>query len=103
MTVPDLPASRREVDLLREEVHRLDDHGTRGVLAMQSQLTELVKDMTELKTEVNNRFGEHQQMHDKIERERRSGRQWMVGTAIAALLLLVAIITLLFQISGRVH
>ena len=99
----DLPASRREVDQLREELHRIDDHGTRGVTAMQVQVTDLIKDVLDLKSEMNNRFQKHQQQHEVAERERRAGRRWLLSTVIAALVVLVAILTLLLQIAGKVR
>lgn len=99
----DSPATRREVDQLREELHRIDDHGTRGVTAMQVQVTDLIKDVLDLKNDVNSRFQAHQDAHDTAERERRSGRRWLLSTVIAALVVLVAILTLLLQIAGRVR
>lgn len=104
MTVqPEAAASQREVDILREELHRLDDHGTRGVGAIQAQLTDVVRDIIELKTEMNGRFEAHQRIHDQDHRDRITGRRWLIGTAIAGLLAMVAIITLLLQILGHVH
>lgn len=99
----DAPATRREMDQLREELRRIDDHGTRGVGVLQAQVTDLVKDVVELKADMNTRFQAHQRQHEVAERERRAGRRWLIGTVIAALVVLVAILTLLLQIAGKVR
>jgi hypothetical protein len=99
----DQPASRREVDILRGELHRLDDHGSRGVGAIQAQLTDLVKDVTEMKSEMNSRFEAHQRVHDQDHRDRAAGRRWLVGTGIAALMAMVAVLGLLVEILARVR
>lgn len=103
MTLTDEPATRREVDLLRDEVHRLDDHGTRGVAAMQIQVTDLIKDVLDLRSDMNSRFTEHQRQHVESEATRRAGRRWLIGTVIATLVLLVAILGLLLQVISRVR
>lgn len=99
----DLPATRREMDMLRDELHRLDDHGSRGVGVMQTQMTDLVKDVTELKSEVNQRFEAHRIEHEKAARERVVGRRWLVGTGIAGLTAMTAMLALLFEILAKVH
>jgi hypothetical protein len=84
--MPEEPyATRRELDQLRQDLTRLDDHGSRGVGAIQLQLTELVKDTTELKTDMSNRFAAHEVQHEKQERERVSGRRWLIGISVTAL------------------
>ena len=99
----DLPATRREVDILRDEVHRLDDHGSRGVGAIQTQLTDLVKDLAEMKSEMNNRFEAHQRVHDQDHRDRISGRRWLITTGIAGLVSMATVVGLLIEILSKVH
>ena len=89
---PDEPVSQREMDQLREDVHRLDDHGTRGVAAMQSQLTDVIKDILELKSEVNTRFDAHQRVHEQDAAARLAGRRWAVGTFLIALGIVVTLL-----------
>ncbi len=89
---PDEPVSRREMDQLREDVHRLDDHGTRGVAAMQSQLTDVIKDILELKSEVSARFDAHQRVHERDEAQRVASRRWAVGTFLIALGIVVTLL-----------
>lgn len=77
--------SQREFDQLRAEVTRIDDHGTRGIGTIQTQLTEVVKDVTELKSEVNSRFAEHQRQHEREQADRAVNRRWGIGLAVAVL------------------
>lgn len=106
----DLPATRREVDLLRDELHRLDDHGSRGVGALQVQLTGLVKDLTEMKADVNThfddvdkRFDAHQRVHDQDHRDRVTGRRWLMGIGVAGVASMAGVGGLLFEILSRLH
>ena len=103
LAAPEPAATQREVDILREEVHRLDDHGSRGVGAIQAQLTDVVRDITELKAEMSTRFEAHQRVHDQDHRDRVQGRRWLIGTAIAGLVAMAAALTLLVDILGHVH
>ena len=106
MTVPEPSASQRELDLLRADqralshrVDELDTHGTRPVLQLQASFLELVKDVAGLAAAGDR----HQQQHDQEIRDRTVGRRWLVGTGLAGLAAMVAMLTLLLQILGRVH
>lgn len=81
----ELWVTQREFDQLRGEVTRLDDHGTRGVGIVQQQLTDVIKDVLELKTEISSRFAEHQRQHEREENDRAANRRWLVGLGIAML------------------
>lgn len=85
MTDSEPVASRREVDQLREDLRRIDEHGTRGIGVLQTQLTDVVKNVTEMKAEVNARFEAHQRVHDRDEQLRISGRRWTIATAATML------------------
>jgi hypothetical protein len=82
---PEPYASRRELDQLREDLRRLDDHGSRGVGAIQIQLTALVRDMAELKIDTSSRFAEHFRQHEADAAQRRSDR-WKAAAVVAALI-----------------
>lgn len=86
--------TRGEFDLLRQMVGNLDsrvttidDHGTRGVGAIQIQLSEVIKDLADMKAEFKAEL-----------RARLSARRWaigiMVGSAGAFGGLLTAVVTL---------
>lgn len=83
--MPDEYATRRELDQLRQELIRMDDHGTRGVSVVQSQLTDVIKDVLELKSEVNKRFADHQRLHEREEDQRSANRRWALGFGVAIL------------------
>jgi len=113
----------REFDMLREDVARvttrlnsIDDHGTRGVVGLTVQITELIREFNEFKLQVMTRFTSHDNLHDKEERERaelaikaaedarleriqrRNSRRWIAGFSASAVLALCAVITLLVYI-----
>lgn len=85
MGMADEYVTQREFDQLRSELIRIDDHGTRGIGTIQAQLTEVVKDVTELKGEVNSRFAEHQRQHERELADRAVNRRWGIGVAVAML------------------
>ena len=99
------PVTRGEFDLLAQIVStnqaRLDQGG--GVGVVQAQLVGVIKDLAELKAEVDKRFDAHQLVHDRDQADRVNGRRWMIGTLIAALVLLVAVLGLVAQIAARVR
>lgn len=87
--------SQREFDQLRADMHRMDDHGTRGISGVLAQLAEVIRDVAELKAETNSRFSEHQRQHDREADERASARRFTVTTTVAILVLLVAMLALI--------
>jgi hypothetical protein len=103
MTSPEIPASRREVDQLRAEMLRLDDHGGRGVIALQVQMVDLIKDVTEMKTDMNTRFDAHAKVHEADEQRRIAGRRWVVGSVIGGTAAMATVIALLFDVLGHLH
>ena len=69
---------------LSRRIDRIDEHGTRGIAPLAVQLTEVVKDVAELKTEMRGWFRDHEEMHRVEERSRLSTRRWTIGIIIAA-------------------
>lgn len=103
-------ATRRELAMLQKVVEansdrltRIDDMGTRGVGVVQSQLNELVKDVGELKGEMNAKFADHVKTHADDAKARKDDRRWLIGTAIAALASSATAIGLLLEILSRIH
>jgi hypothetical protein len=103
VTSPEIPASRREVDQLRAEMLRLDDHGGRGVIALQVQLVDLVKDVTEMKVEMNTRFDAHAKVHADDAARRVAGRRWLIGAVIGGAASMATVIGMLYDILSHVH
>lgn len=87
---------RRDLDRLERRIEQMDTHGTRGVGVVQSQLADVIKDLAKLE----GRMQAHDQVHVQEARDRASNRRWMVSTAIAFLVLLVAILALLIGQHG---
>jgi hypothetical protein len=99
--------TRGEFDLLKSMVESnrarlegIDQSGTKGVAVVQTQLNEVVRDLVELKAEVDKRFDAHIRQHAQEARDRVTGRRWLIGTSLAALAIVV---TLLLNITIRLH
>jgi hypothetical protein len=97
--VSDDLVTRGEFELLRQMVSAnetriasIDQSGTRGVGIVQQQLTDVVKDLVELKAEMNARFDAHMKTHEQDERDRVSARRYTLTTVIAALAIIVGLL-----------
>ena len=109
--MPEEPyATRRELDMLAARVDSIDRDGTRGVIALQAQLTDVMKDITMLTSDVNMVkkdtalwFEKHGGQHEQDLKDRTSSRRWMIGTVIAGLVSMAAVLTLLVQIFQNIH
>lgn len=73
----------------------MDEGGTRGVSAIQVQVTELVKDITELKTKLEAHELAHVAEARQRDADRRETRRYALTTTIAAVATLIAVATLL--------
>ncbi len=91
--------TRGEFDMLRQIVtaNQTRIEGIGAIGAVQVQLAEVVKDLTELKADVTKRFDDHMRIHQQDQMARVSGRRWQVGTVIAVLVLLVSILGLVIN------
>ena len=96
-------SSEVEIAKLSVRIESINDHGSRGVATMQMQLTDLIKDVVELKVDMNARFEAHQKVHDQDQKARVTGRRWMTTTVIAALVLVAGVLSLLVEILTRIH
>ena len=97
---------RREFDQLhqtdrdlRQAISDLDNHGSRGVLQLTGQVTDLIKDVAEMKLT----FQSHETLHEKEETQRRGTRRWITGTIIAGMGGFAAVITLLVDVLQHVR
>jgi hypothetical protein len=57
----------------------IDQAGTRGVGALSVQVAEVIKDVSDMRRELD----EHGKQHQAEAAARQSGRRWLVGSAIA--------------------
>ena len=95
----DVVVTRGEFELLKQIVasnqarlEGIDSGGTKGVAVVQSQLTDVVKDLAELKGEVDKRFDAHMREHALEAQARIAARRWAIGTAIAGLAIIVTLL-----------
>lgn len=102
LTNPEPAASQREFDQLRQRLDTMDVHGTRGVGVIQVQVTELVKDLAELRISTAARADAHERQHVQDVHDHRNQLRWLTGTAIAAVVALAAILTLVIDIASHV-
>lgn len=79
---------------LARRVESMDQGGTRGVAVIQVQVTGLTKQLSDLETDMRTWQVAHSATHDAEATRRLSGRRWAVGTAIACLGALIALITM---------
>ena len=85
----DIDRIDRDISGLRTDLRNLDDHGSRGVVGLQVQVSQLIKDVAQvepaieaLRQEVRNQFALHEQSHQAEEMRRTSRTRWLVGTAL---------------------
>jgi hypothetical protein len=102
VTASEPAASRRELDLLREDIralsHRLDGldtHGPRGMLTLTANMTELTRDLAEVRGELT----EHRVAHADEARSRTKSRRWAITASLGAATLL----TMMAQILAHLH
>jgi hypothetical protein len=103
----DVIVTRGEFELLKSIVasnqsrlEGIDLGGTKGVAVVQTQLVDVVKDLAELKAEVDKRFDAHMRDHAQETKDRTAARRWAIGTFIAAL---TVVVTLLLNITFRLR
>ena len=92
-----------DIDYLWRRLDYIDENGTRGIGPIHAQLSNVVADLAELKTQTIVWQERHHDEHSAAATSAVNGRRWVIGTCIAALVLLLAVLTLLFQIAGRIR
>lgn len=66
--------TREEFLAMARRLDQIDATGTRGVAVLAVQIQELAKD-----------FAKHEQVHDREEARRMSGRRWLFAMAVAVI------------------
>lgn len=100
-------ATRRELDLLREDFRDLRNEvqpivsGASGVPVLQDRMIELVKDVGDLRLDMNQRFTDHLKAHEQANRDRVSGRRWLIGISFTALGALCGLYVMIFDLLSR--
>jgi hypothetical protein len=106
VTTGEPAASRRELDLLREDIralsHRLDGldtHGPRGMLTLTANMTELTRDLAEVRGELT----EHRVAHADEARSRTKSRRWAITASLGGAATAATLLTMMAQILAHLH
>jgi hypothetical protein len=85
----DIDRLDRRIDANEIRITALDDHGSRGVVALQVQVAQLIADVAKvepaieaLRQEMKTDFALHEKSHQIEESRRTSRSRWLVGTAL---------------------
>jgi hypothetical protein len=71
--------------------------------ALSVQMTEVIKDIAELKADSRARWDHHEAQHTTEAQTRLVGRRWLIAIGVACLGSMAAVLGLLIQILGHVH
>lgn len=106
VTTGEPAASRRELDLLREDIrtlsHRLDGldtHGPRGMLTLTANMVELTRDLAEVRGEMI----EHRAAHADEARSRTKTRRWAITAGLGGAGTAATLLTMMAQILAHLH
>ena len=69
------------------------------MIVVQQKVSDLIQQVGEL----NGEFVSHEKRHEQNDRERISGRRWIIGTGIAGVASMSAMIALLVDVAQHVH
>lgn len=92
--VRDQYASQRELDLLRQRIDQMDQHGTRGVGTLQVRIDEIIKDLTEMKVGYSTWQTDHLALHKAETDNAKQSRRYILTTSIAILAVVVAVLAI---------
>ena len=91
--------TRGEFEMLRQMVQQnqnrlenIDASGTRGVAVIQSQMTDLIRDMADLKAEFKS---------EQI--TRIQGRRWVLAMAITGTAAIAGLVSALIEVVTHIH
>jgi hypothetical protein len=102
-TPRDLYVSQREFDQLVRRVDQIDDVGTRGVVVLQTQMTDVARDLAKIEASMDLRFKEVDGRFERATQDRVSTRRWLIGSGIAGASAIAAILAALAEILTRLH
>jgi len=108
--VADEFVTRREMDIfraesnevhkdIRSEIRELDNHGTRGVLQLSIQVTDLTKSVAKF----DEKLEHHEGQHVEERKDRTKSRRWIITTSIALLSVGGTLIYMMFDVLQHVH
>jgi hypothetical protein len=77
----------------------MDVEQARAVTGLTVQLSEMTKDMAEIRYQLMS----HEKTHEHERAERIKGRRWIIGTGLAGLGAMAAVLGMLAAILGQLH
>lgn len=87
--------TRHEFDRVWSRLDVMDSQGTRGVNALQIQVGDLIRDVSDLKVETVSWQKDHEKQHQDSQLERKHDRRWLIaGVLIPSILVIISAIGL---------
>lgn len=90
-------------DRLTRRVEEIDVGGTRGTGAITVQLSQLSRDLSEYRVTNASWQAAHEAEHTSEINRRASNRKWIIGTVIAGLATMSAVVIMLATLLFRIH
>ncbi len=99
----EISENRTRLSTLEARIEFIDGHGSRGIGALTTRMDNVVNDLAEVRVTLSDFIKTHGNEHRKDLDDRQSGRHWLIGTAIAGIVSMTAVITLLLTIINTIH
>lgn len=106
VTAGEPAASRREVDLLREDFRALsyrldglDTNGPRGMLTLTANMVELTRDLAEVRGEM----ADHRLAHADEARSRTKSRRWAITASLGGAATAATLLGMMAQVLTHLH
>lgn len=93
---------RDEVRDIRDTVNTIDSAGTRGIGVIHQQVSELIRDVGDLKTDLKGHELKHEQTEHERQKQRRSNVRWLVMLVVTIILGLGGLYAFLAQIAASI-
>lgn len=90
-------ATQRDLDLLRQEVREnrtsleVLKSANSNIAVLSTQLSQLTTSVSEMKTNFDARFNEHERVHEKDEKQRSSNRKFLITTCLTGLAIIAGL------------
>lgn len=110
VTATEFQMLRDQVKANADRISAMDAGGTRGVAVVGVQVSEVIKDVADVRAELRADvaelradFEKHNRRHDDEDKARVTGRRWALGFAAAAAASIATIIGMLVTIAQHLH
>ena len=110
VTATEFQMLRDQVRANADRISQIDQGGTRGVAVVGVQVSEVIKDVADVRAELRADVAElratleqHDRRHDQENQARVTGRRWALGFAAAGAASIATIIGMLVTIAQHLH